>query len=125
MKKEMKKRRISIYKVELSKFDTDNLLMFIPDIFVSVSKYSFYLCIRFLCVELIIMLCPDSEKCIFKGISGYVIPHFSFSPLDKDHKEKWDFQFGWLWMGYRKFFGERKIYKDSIKYMEFSRFKLR
>ena len=120
----MKKRRMRAYKVELSNYHTNNLLMFIPSLFVSVSRYSFYLCMNFLCIELVIMLSPDLEK-YEKGTSIYITPKVSFALLDEELKEKWDFQFSWLWMGYRKFFGKRETYKESIKHLETSCFRLR
>ena len=49
----------------------------------------------------------------FKGC--YIIPSFVLYCLDKEYKEKYDFQFSWLNVNYRKFFGERKIYEISLK----------
>ena len=48
------------------------------------------------------------------GRSFAITPHFSFSHLNKRFKEKYDFQFSWLNISYRKFIGERVKYKTVL-----------
>lgn len=107
--------RISIYKVELEYCANKNYLMFIPSINVSIWWTSLYIKIKWFFFELTLMFVFDTSK--FESISFYATPHISLYRLNSrcGFKEKWDLQIFWLWMGYRKFFGQSKKYTLSLK----------
>ena len=48
------------------------------------------------------------------GKGFYLTPSLVFKCLDKKYKEKYDFQFSWLNINYRKLIGERTKYKTVL-----------
>ena len=60
------------------------------------------------------------ELSLWCGILGnvgkgfYLTPSLVFKRLNKEYKEKYDFQFSWLNISYRKFIGERVKYKTVL-----------
>lgn len=108
----MKQDNISIYEIKLSNCWNKNYLMFIPSVYISVGLFSFSMSVKWFRVELVIYIWP---KGLQKTIDFAIIPHFVLYRNGKNFKEKWDFQFYWLWMCYRKFFGERKAYDESLR----------
>ena len=107
------KKRIGIYKIELSYYPSRNWLMFLPNIWLHIWWNSFSLTIYWFFIELHIYLTKDCS--VVRSIYFTPTPCFSLYRLSNQFKEKWDFQFFWLWMGYRKFYGKKKEYKDSLK----------
>lgn len=116
--------RIGLYKIELSVCSNRNWLMFIPSIWLSIWWHVLYLRIVWFRLEFCVNLnfnCTNG-----KSIGFFLIPHIALYRSSKKYKEKWDFQFFWLWIGFRKFFGERKEYVESFKdkCLELRRFKI-
>jgi len=60
------------------------------------------------------------EVSLWYGILGnigkgfYLTPSLVLKCLNKEYKEKYDFQFSWLNINYRKFIGERVKYKTVL-----------
>lgn len=111
------------FEIKLEILRIRNILGFIPSLFVFTGKnLCFDIHFKWLFIDLWIYIDWDIHK--RKSFDGvYVIPHLSLYYLDKDYKEKFDFQFFWFRIGIRKFFGERKTYKYSLKDREFIRFR--
>lgn len=113
-------KRIPIYKIEVSNCYTDNWLMFIPRIYISVSKWSFYMAITWFRIHMYVYLTTNAAK--YLDNYSFSTPFLVFRRLQKQYKEKWDFQFFFLWMKYRHFFGKRKEYECSLKDCEMCKF---
>ncbi len=86
--------------------------MFIPKVWINFGIKDLYLSISWFRIELCIWYTIKNNLST-KGI--YIIPYFGLYYLNKQFKEKWDFQFYWFKLGFRKFFGVREIYKKSLK----------
>lgn len=119
-------KRLSLYKIEIEIRNKKNYFLFLPSVWVDVGLWCLYISIEWLWLDMILTMNPNIMKGK-KTINFYLIPHFSLIKLSAKCKEKYDFQFFWLWMGYRKFFGERKDFEESLKEKgyEICRFKLR
>lgn len=113
-------KRIPIYKIEVSYWYSDNWLMFIPRIDISVSKWSFYMAVTWFRMRMYVYLTTDGAK--YLDNHSFSTPLFVLRRLKKMYKEKWDFQFFFLWMKYRHFFGKRKEYECSLKDCEMCKF---
>lgn len=87
-----------------------NLLEWIPciNIFIKTSSPSISLKWMGMEMSLWIGFLKTPGKCI------YITPCFVFKHLNEKFKEKYDFQFSWLGINYRKFIGEKENYKISI-----------
>lgn len=83
-----------------------NLLEWIPCIHVFISKAP-SIKLQWMCFEL--SLWCGILKHVGKGF--YLTPCFVFKCLNKKYKEKYDFQFSWLNINYRKLIGERDKYE--------------
>ena len=110
------------FEIKLEIRRIKNILSFIPSLYIFTGNK---LCLDFNFKWLFIYFQVWIEwdmrkKKNFNGI--FVIPLFVLYHLDKEYKEKFDFQFYWFNIGIRKFFGERKVYEISIKDKEFKRF---
>lgn len=112
------------FEIKLEIFRIRNILGFIPSLFVFTgNNLCFDIHFKWLFIDFWIYMDWDMHKRKkFDGI--YVIPCFGLYHLDKDYKEKFDFQFSWFHIGIRKFFGERKTYEISLKDKEFIKFKI-
>lgn len=106
-------RRCPLYKLSIGNCYNRNIFMLIPSLFISIGRLSLYLSARWFCVEVLLHLSYDCRR--LQDVCGFfILPHFSLYRLDKRYKEKWDFQFSWLWMTWRKFIGVRESYEISI-----------
>ena len=83
-----------------------NLLEWIPKIYVFVSDNS---SIKFRWMGMELSLWCGILGNIGKGF--YLTPSLVFKRLNKKYKEKYDFQFSWLNISYRKLMGERIKYE--------------
>lgn len=118
-----KEKKFPLYKIELQYHNSGNWLMFIPSIVVDIGFWCLSIHIQWLWLEMWLNLDPnilDKKKTIVFS----PFPCFVFQRMGNDWKEKYNFQFYWLWMGCCKCFGERASYKKSLKGRgyEFSRF---
>lgn len=117
--------RIGLYRMEFGVCSNRNWLMFIPSIWLGIWWNVLYLRIVWFRLEFCVHLTTD---CTYsKSIRFFPVPHIALYHItNKKYKEKWDFQFFWLWIGFRKFFGERKEYVESFKdkCRELRRFKI-
>ena len=107
-------KKLPLYKIELEVRNNKNYLKFLPSVWVDVGLWCLYISIEWLWLNMTLTMNPNIMKGK-KTINFYLIPHFSLSKISAKCKEKYDFQFFWLWMGYRKFFGERKDFEESLK----------
>ena len=83
-----------------------NLLEWIPKIYVFVSDNS---SIKFRWMGMELSLWCGVLGNIGRGF--YLTPSLVFKRLNKKYKEKYDFQFSWLNISYRKLMGERTKYE--------------
>lgn len=106
-------RRCPLYKLSIGNCYCRNIFMFIPSLFISIGRLSLYFSAKWFRVEVLLHLCYDCRKPSNSGF--FILPYFCLYHLDKRYKEKWDFQFSWLWVQWRKFIGERESYETSVK----------
>lgn len=125
-KKELKRtiektmsKPLRIFKICLEIKQIKNIFGFIPSLYLFTgSKLCFNINFKWLFVDLQIVIDLNMHK--RKNFGGiYITPLFVLYYLDKEYKEKFDFQFSWFNIGIRKFFGERKVYKRSLKSYEY------
>ena len=83
-----------------------NLLEWIPRIYVFISDNP-SIKLKWMGIELSLW-CGILDN-VGKGF--YLTPSLVLKRLNKKYKEKYDFQFSWLNINYRKFIGERTKYK--------------
>lgn len=86
-----------------------NLLEWIPRIHVFISDNP-SINLQWMCMDL--SLWCGILKNIGKGF--YLTPCLVFKKLNKKYKEKYDFQFSWFNISYRKFIGERTKYETIL-----------
>ena len=86
-----------------------NLLEWIPRIYVFISDNP-SIQLKWMGVELSLW-CGVLDN-IGKGF--YLTPSLVFKCLNKEYKEKYDFQFSWLNISYRKLIGKRIKYKTIL-----------
>ena len=110
---------LRIFKICLEIKQIKNIFGFIPSLYLFTgSKLCFNINFKWLFVDLQIVIDLNMHK--RKNFGGiYITPLFVLYYLDKEYKEKFDFQFSWFNIGIRKFFGERKVYKRSLKSYEY------
>ena len=87
-----------------------NLLEWIPKIYVFISRNP-SIKFKWMCLELSLW-CGVLDK-VGKGF--YLTPSITLNVLNKKYKEKYDFQFSWFNINYRKFIGKRIKYEISLE----------
>lgn len=87
-----------------------NLLAWIPTIYIFIKTESPSITFRWVGIEL--SLWYGFIKNIGKLI--YITPNIILIKLDKIYKERYDFQFFWFGIEYRKFIGKRRQYQTSL-----------